>query len=100
MKSTISIITFTLIVSGCSVTTYFSLEETYPEYIEKEISKVEKITGVEVKILLNNDRKQNGELLSVRDSIITLCKEYSATEEELAKLKYPIHFFHIMKYSS
>jgi hypothetical protein len=32
----------------------------------------------------------NGELLSVRDSTIILCAKYSAKEEELAKLSYPI----------
>jgi hypothetical protein len=84
-----------LIVVGCSTTTHFNLTATYPEYLEKEFNKVEKDSGlgVEVSLLLNNGGKHNGELLSVRDSTITLCTEYSATEEELAKLTYPILLF-------
>lgn len=94
----ISILIFvilSLIVTGCSTTTHFNLKATFPEYIEKQLKKVEKDTdvGVEVSLLLNNGSKQNGELLSVRDCTITLCTEYSATEEELAKLTYPILLF-------
>jgi len=96
MKTTILIIVIlSLIVVGCSTTTHFNLTATYPEYIEKELNKVERdsVVGVEVSLLLNNGSKQNGELLSVRDSTISLCTEYSATEEELAKLTYPILLF-------
>ena len=49
--------------------------------------------GVEVSLLLNSGNKHNGELLSVRDNTITLCTEYSSTEEELANLTYPILLF-------
>jgi outer membrane lipoprotein SlyB len=84
-----------LFITGCSTTTYFNLNETYPEYIDKELNKVEKDSGVgvEMSLLLKNGNEVNGELLSVRDSTIFLCPEYSATEEELAKLKYPILLF-------
>ena len=93
--SLIIIVILSLIITSCSTTTYFILEETYPEYIEKQLEKVEKDTGVgvEVSLLLNNGSKYNGELLSVRDSTITLCTEYSAAEEELANLTYPVLLF-------
>jgi len=89
-----AIFTFTFF-AGCSTTTHFSLKQTYPEYIEKELNKVEKDSGVgvEVSLLLNNGNDVNGELLSVRETTIILCSEYSATEEELAKLTYPILLF-------
>jgi len=96
MKNSIStIVILSLIVTGCSTTTYFSLEETYPEYIEEQLNKVERDTdvGVEVSLLLNNGNEVNGELLSVRDNKMILCKEYSATEEELANLTYPVLLF-------
>ena len=41
--------------------------------------------------MLKDGEEINGELLSVRDSTITLCTEYSATEKELANLQYPIY---------
>jgi hypothetical protein len=84
-----------LLVIGCSTTTYLNLKATYPEYIEEQLNKVERDTGVgvEVSLLLNNGNKVNGELLSVGDSTMILCSEYSATEEELAKLTYPVLLF-------
>jgi len=96
MKNSILIIVIlSLIVAGCSTTTHFSLNQTYPEYIEKELNKVEKDSGVgvELSLLLSNGTEVNGELLFVRDSTMILCSEYSATEEELAKFSYPILFF-------
>jgi len=93
MKASIMIVAIvSLIVAGCSTTTHFSLKQTYPEYIEKELNKVERDigVGVELSLLLSNGNEVNGELLSVRDSIMILCAEYSATEEELAKLTYPV----------
>jgi len=93
--SIIIVIIFGLLAAGCSTTTYLNLKATYPEYIEKQLNKAERDigVGVEVTLLLNNGNEVNGELLSVRDSIMILCAEYSATEEELAKLSYPILLF-------
>ena len=84
-----------LILISCSTTTHYNLTATYPEYIETELNKVEKNTGVgiEVSLLRKDGTKVYGELLSVRDSTMILCTEYSATEEELAGLSYPILFF-------
>ena len=96
MKNSILIIVIlSLIVTGCSTTTYLNLKATYPEYIEKELIKAKSDTsiGVKVSLLLNNGNEVNGELLSIRDSTMILCSEYSATEEELAKLTYPILLF-------
>lgn len=96
MKTSILIyVILGLIVSGCGTTTHFNLRATYPEYIEEQIIKAEKDTsvGVEISLLLNNGSRYNGELLSVRDSTITLCTEYSAKEKELANLKYPVLHF-------
>jgi hypothetical protein len=84
-----------LFVTGCSTTTYLNVSETYPEYIEKEImnAEMESGVGIEVLLLLKNGKEVNGELLSVRDSTIILCSEYSAADEELARLAYPILLF-------
>lgn len=81
-----------LIVVGCSTTTHFNLTATYPEYLEKELNKVEKETGlgVEVSIMSRDWTEIKGELLCVRDSTIIVCAKYSATEEELAKQTFPI----------
>ena len=87
IKNSIStLFILTLIVSGCSTTTYLNLKQTSPEHIEKEFNKVEKDSaiGVEVSILLKNaDGFKDGELLFVRESTIIVCSEYSALEDEL-----------------
>ena len=85
-----SISTF-LFSAGCT-TTYLSLTENNKEQIEQKLSydEREKDVGAEITISIKNGEEINGELLSVRDSTITLCTEYSATEEELAKFKYSI----------
>ena len=93
MRTSILItVILSLVVVGCSTTTYFNLKQTYPEYIENELKKVDKETGVgvEVTLLLKNADEVNGELLSVRDSTIILCSEYSAAEADLVMLTYPI----------
>ena len=80
-----------LFSAGCT-TTYLSLTENNKEQIEQKLSydEREKDVGAEITISIKNGEEINGELLSVRDSTITLCTEYSATEEELAKFKYSI----------
>jgi hypothetical protein len=61
-------------------------------YIKTKLNeaKTEKDVGGEVSLLLKNGDEVYGELLSVRNSTIVLCREYSAKEEELSKLTYPI----------
>ena len=83
---------FGLLASGCSTTTYLSLTENDKEQIEQKLNDYEhdEDAGAEITVLKKNDTKINGELLSVRDSTITICQQYSATEEELANLTYPI----------
>jgi hypothetical protein len=81
-----------LTVTGCSTTTRFSLKDESSEYIKKQLYTVEKNenVGAEVTILLMNKSVLNGELLSVRDSTMTLCTEYFSTEEELSQNIFPI----------
>ena len=81
-----------LFSAGCGPTTYLSLTENNKEKIEQKLSydEREKDVGAEITLSIKNGEEINGELLSVRDSTITLCTKHSATEEELAKLKYSI----------
>jgi hypothetical protein len=74
-----------------------SLSLSNDEQIEEKLLdyKKEGATGAEVTLLLKNREEFNGELLSVRDSTITVCAKYSATEAELANLKYPINVIRI-----
>ena len=62
------------------------------EYAEDEINLVKQNEdeGAEVTVLLKDGTEIYGELLSVRDSSIIICTEYSASEEELANGLYPI----------
>ncbi len=85
-------ILLSLIAAGCSTTTYINLEEKDRIYIVRQLGfdKEDKDVGAEVSLLLRDGTETYGELLSVRDSTMTICKEYSATEEELAKLIYSI----------
>ncbi len=89
----IAIVFAGLLAAGCSTSPYVSLTETNEEQIEDKIIEFQKeeAIGAEVTLLLKDGEKIEGELLSVRDSTITLCTEYSATEKELASLQYPIH---------
>jgi len=89
--STMIIIIFSLLETGCT-TTYLNLKENNKEQIEEKIVELEqnKNEGAEVTLSLQNGKEIIGELLSVRESSITICTEYSITEEELAKLIYPI----------
>jgi len=90
--SIIIVIIFGLLAAGCSTTTYVNLSEKNRRYIERQLDNAEKDkeVGAEVSMLLKDGTEIYGELLSIRDSTMTLCTEYSATEKELAKLKYPI----------
>ena len=78
--------------AGCSTTTYINLEEKDRIYIVRQLGfdKEDKDVGAEVSLLLRDGTETYGELLSVRDSTMTICKEYSATEEELARFTYSI----------
>lgn len=81
-----------LLVTGCSTTTYFSLQDENKDYIKEQLNTVEKNenVGAEVTILLKNETVFNGELLSIRNNTIILCLEYSAMEGELSQNIYPI----------
>lgn len=78
--------------AGCSTTTYLNLTENDKGKIKRELNAYEKDknVGAEVVLLLNNKTEIEGELLSVRDSALIICTEYSATEEELANSVYPV----------
>lgn len=62
------------------------------ENAEKEFNliKGDENIGVGIIVLLKNGTEIDGELLSLRESSIILCTEYSASENELAKRNYPI----------
>jgi len=81
-----------LISVGCSTTTYLSLTENDKGTVRRKLNAYEKVNyaGAEVTIVLDNGKEVEGELLSVRDSALIICKEYSATEEELANSIYPV----------
>ena len=81
-----------LLAAGCT-TTYLSLQENSTAQIEKKIIdyQQDENVGAEVTLLLKDRTEINGELLSVRDSAVTICTEHSAMEEELVSLKYPIN---------
>jgi hypothetical protein len=96
MKAPIFIATILigLIAAGCSFTsyTYLSLTESNKEQVEEKIKdyQQDEDVGAEVILSLKMGIEISGEILSVSDSTVTMCSEYSATEEELATLKYPI----------
>jgi hypothetical protein len=96
MKAPIFIATILigLIAAGCSFTsyTYLSLTESNKEQVEEKIKdyQQDEDVGAEVILSLKMGIEISGEILSVSDSTVTMCSEYSATEEELANLKYPI----------
>ncbi|MCH7962869.1 MAG: hypothetical protein IH852_02925 [Bacteroidetes bacterium] len=81
-----------LLATGCSGTTNLSLGSdkseqdegiNYGDYRDDN-------EGAEVTLSLKDRAEIYGELLSVRDSTLIICTEYSAIEEELAKGVYPI----------
>ena len=80
-----------LLAVGCNPTTYLSLNDNNKEQIEQKLSSYKQDDlGVEVTLSLKDEEEISGELLPVRDSMITICKKHSATELELANLSYPI----------
>lgn len=86
------IITLGLIGIGCSNTTHLSLTENDKGRVRHELNAYQKgkDVGAEVTILLFNGKEVEGELLSVRDSALILCREYKATESEIENSIYPI----------
>ena len=91
----IAIIFAGIIAAGCNPTTYLSLTENNKEQIEQKLNDYEQDEneGAEVTLSLQNGKKISGELLSVRDSTMIICTQYSATEWELASFTYPITIF-------
>ena len=83
-----------LFVAGCT-TTYLNLKENSTAQIEEKINNYEKDKniGAEITLSLKNETEVYGELLSVRDSTMIICTQYSTTEAELANLSYPITAF-------
>jgi len=79
-------------VTSCGTTTHFNLMDNNRYYVENQIKEAKKNedVGIEVSLLLKNRDVVSGELLSVRQNSIILCQEYSAREEELSNLTYPI----------
>ena len=94
MKVLIFIITIsTLIFSvACSTTSHVRLTENNREQIKQKLTDYgqDEDLGAEITLSKTNGSEINGELLSVRDSSITICAEYSVAEEELANLTYLI----------
>jgi hypothetical protein len=85
------VIIFSLLAAGCT-TTYLNLKENSPEQIEEKIIEYQanEDVGAEVILSIKNGEEISGELLSVRESSLTICTKYSATEDEIANLTYPI----------
>ncbi len=93
MKSLIliAIIFIGFIAAGCSGTTNVSLGSDKSEHVWINYGDYrDDNEGAGVTLLLKDRTEIKGELLSVRDSTITICTEHSATEDELAKGVYPI----------
>ncbi len=93
MKNKIEVVfIFGLLITGCGPSPYVSLKDTSEKQIEDKILvfQKEEAIGAEVTLLLKDGLEINGELLSIRDSTITICTKYSATEKELISLQYPI----------
>jgi hypothetical protein len=87
----IAIVFAGLLATGCT-TTYLSLTENNKELIENKLKYDERDenVGAELTLSLMNGTEINGELLSIRDSTITLSTKYAAAEDELDNLTYPI----------
>ena len=81
-----------LIAAGCSTTTYLSLTENNKEQIEDTLKydEQDENVGAELTLSLMKGQEINGELLSVRDSTITLSSKHPTTENELRNRTYPI----------
>ncbi|MFC2119757.1 hypothetical protein ACFLQ4_01665 [Bacteroidota bacterium] len=81
-----------LLAAGCT-TTYLNLKDNSTAQIEEKIIdyQTDKDVGVNVVLLVKSGKEISGELLSVRESALIICTEHSATEQELASLKFPIN---------
>ena len=88
----IAVIFAGLVVGGCSGSNYMNLSEYSREQVEEIIKNypIDEDVGAELTLTLKDSTEITGELLSVRDSTITICEYYSAYDDELAELKYPI----------
>jgi len=88
----IAVIFAGLLVGGCSGTSYLNLAEYTKEQAEEIINNypIDEDVGAELTLTLIDSTEITGELLSVRDNTIIICEYYSAYDEELAELKYPI----------
>ena len=88
--SIISLAILGMFAIGCRPT--LNVTETNTEQIEEKLIDYQKEEpiGAEVILLLEDGESVSGELLSVRDSSVTLCEKYSALEEELANQKFTI----------
>ncbi len=86
------VIIFGLLATGCT-TTYLNLKENSTAQIEEKIIdyQADEDVGAEVTLSIKNGKEISGELLSVRENSVTICTEYSATEQELSNRKYPIN---------
>lgn len=93
-KTSIFIVTvfIGLLAAGCSGTTNVSLGTDKSERYEgiNYGDYRDDNEGAEVTLSLKDRTEIYGELLSVRDSTLIICTEYSATKDELAKGVYPI----------
>jgi hypothetical protein len=63
------------------------------DYVESDVFMNQRIAGAKVFIDLNNGMEYTGELLSVRDSIMLLCEQYGASEEDLSNSVFEIKIF-------
>jgi hypothetical protein len=81
-----------LMVGGCCGTTYLNLSENNNDQVAEAIANypTDENFGAELTLTLKDSTEITGELLSIRDNIITICEYYSGSDEELAELKYPI----------
>lgn len=76
-----------IVLIGCSTS------QTISENDEKENESLfaQREPGVKVFILMNDGEEFTGELLTVRDSTMILCKYYKAREKDLVNLVFPIY---------
>ena len=93
LNITAGIIAGLIVTCSDPFTTTLILTENSKEQIEEKLLdyKKEEATGACVTLVLKSGEEFNGELLSFRDSTILVCEKYSATEMELANLKYTIN---------
>ena len=88
----IAVISAGLVVSGCSSSTYLNLSENNNEQVVETINNFQKEenVGAKLTLTLKDSTEITGELLSIRENTITICEYYSASNADLAELKYPV----------